>query len=159
MVCAFAGMGCKSPKKTFEERAKEATGADQVEVAEEGKRVTLSGKSDSGESHVELGEAARIPADFPKTIPIFPGAKIVAAVDMTDKGKRSHVVTLSADVKPDAVLQFYEQRLPSFGKVDKVSLGGMRVLSAEDGKGTSVNVLVTDGGDGTSTIQLTASQR
>jgi hypothetical protein len=84
---------------------------------------------------------------------------LVAAVDMTDKGKRSHVVTLTAAAKPDAVLQFYEQKLPSIGKVDRVTLGGMRMLSADDGKGTSVSVLVTDGGDGTSTVQLTVSQR
>ena len=78
---------------------------------------------------------------------------------MTDKGKRSHVVTLSAPAAPQAVLHFYEQKLPSFGKVEKLTLGGMRMLSADDGKGTSVNILVTDGGDRTSTLQLTVSRK
>ena len=148
---------CKNPKQTFEERAKEASGADQVKVEEEGKRVTLSGSSDSGSSNVELGKAARIPADFPKKVPFYPGATLIAAVDVTDKGKRSHVLTLSAKADPEAVLRFYEQKLVGFGPVQKVSLGGMRVLSADDGKGLGLNVLVTDGGDGTSTVQLTTS--
>jgi hypothetical protein len=156
---SLAHVACKNPQREFEERAKEATGADQVEVDENGDRVTLSSKSDAGESRVELGAQARIPADFPKNVPIYPGSKIVAAVEVTDKGKRSHIVTLSAPAAPDAVLQFYERKLPDFGKVEKVTLGGMRMLSADDGKGTSVNILITDGGAHTSTLQLTASRK
>lgn len=150
--------GCKKARqKAFESKAREATGADQVEVADDGKRVTLTNRSDSGGSEIELGEAASIPADFPKTIPFYPGSKIVAAVGMTDKGKRSHVVTLSAPAAAGTVYDFYKQRLPSFGKVEEVAVGGLRMLSAADGKGTTVSVMVTGNGPNESTVQLTTT--
>lgn len=150
--------GCKKAKQRFFERsAEQATGADDVQLEEDGKRVTLSSRSDGGDSEIELGQAARIPADFPSRVPIYPGSKIVAAMGMTDQGKRSHVVTLSAAAPSSAVLDFYKQRLADIGKVREVSLGGLRMLSVDDQKGLSVNVTVTPNGDQGSTIQLTTT--
>jgi hypothetical protein len=147
--------GCKRARQeAFEQRAREASGADNVRVEDDGKRVTLSGRADGSESEVELGESARIPADFPKSVPIYPGAKLVAAVGTTDQGKRSHVVTLSTSAGADVVYDFYKQRLPSFGSVEEISLGGMRMLSADNGAGTTLEVMITADGQDGSTVQL-----
>lgn len=158
LVVVFAP-GCRRARqKAIESKIEEATGAEKVQVSEDGKRVTLSSKGDgSSEAEIEMGESARIPADFPKAVPIYPGSKIVAAVGSTDKGKRSHIVTLAAPAAANTVYDFYKQKLPAFGKLDEIAVGGMRMLSAVDGKGTKVSVMVTSNGQNASTVQLTAS--
>jgi hypothetical protein len=160
-LCALlliAATGCKRARqKAFEKSAEEATGAEKVQVTEDGKRVTLSSRDDGGEAEIEMGESARIPADFPKAVPIYPGSKIVAAVGSTDKGKRSHIVTLAAPAAANAVYDFYKQKLPGFGKVEEVGIGNLRMLSAVNAKGTTVSVMVSSNGSQASTVQLTAS--
>jgi hypothetical protein len=157
-LVVISAPGCKRARqKAFEESAEQATGAEKVHVSEDGKRVTLSTSDDGGEAEIEMGGSARIPADFPKAVPIYPGSKIVAAVGSTDKGKRSHIVTLAAPAAANTVYDFYKQRLPSFGKVEEVGLGGIRMLSAKDGKGTTVSVMVSGNGANASTVQLTAN--
>ena len=147
--------GCKSKQRLFEEKAKEATGADEVHVEENGKRVTLSQTDDAGGgAEIEVGREARIPADFPKNIPIYPGSKIVAAVSMSEHGKRGHLVTLSAEAPADDVVAYYKKRLPDLGKLQEVGIGGMRVLTVEPA-GMKISATISTNGAGT-TIQLSA---
>jgi hypothetical protein len=149
---------CKRARNAaLEQRTREATGVERVEIGDDGKRVTLSNTADGGATEVELGESARIPADFPRNVPIYPGAKLVAAVGTTDQGKRSHVVTLSAAATAASVYAFYKQRLPSFGTVEELSLGGLRMLTAKDPAGVTVEVMVTANGQDACTIQLMTS--
>lgn len=147
--------GCKSKQELFEEKAKEVTGADEVRVEENGKRVTLSQKDDGGGgAEIEVGREARIPADFPKNIPIYPGSKIVAAVSMSEHGKRGHMVTLSVDAPTDDVLAFYRKRLPDLGKLEEVGIGGMHVLTVGNA-GMKISATISKN-DAATTIQLSA---
>jgi hypothetical protein len=159
LLFALALAACKRTDRRATERALEqATGNDQVEIDEDGDRVTLRNKSDEGESVLELGGGAHIPADFPKSIPIYPGSKIVAAVGVTQNGKRTHLVTLAAGAAPGVVFDYYKAELAkSLGNVSEVGLAGMYILTADDGKGLNVGVTVTPNDDKTSSVQLTAT--
>jgi hypothetical protein len=147
----------RARQEAFEQRTREATGVDSVQLTEDGKRVTLSHRTDGGDTEMELGSNARIPADFPRNVPIYPGAKLIASVGSTDRGRRSHVVTLTATAAADVVYAFYKQRLPSFGTVEEVNLAGIRMLTARSSGGTTLEVMVTADGQSASTIQLMTS--
>src|SRR5689334_5423927 len=58
------------------EKALEGTTGGKVDV--DGQNITI--KNADGKGTVAVGPGATVPADFPKDIPIYPGAKIMMAV-------------------------------------------------------------------------------
>src|SRR5580704_13479327 len=88
-VVAGAGAGCKSSQEKAGQRAAQTQSGAQVQLVEGGLVMT----NDAGT--VALGENVKIPDDFPKTIPIYPGAKVnMASRSAADKGRTAWSLSL-----------------------------------------------------------------
>lgn len=121
---------------------KNKMGLKNMQVNNDGKSFQFEGKN--GEQ-VQVGENLKLPAGFPATMPMYPGAKIQSAIDM----KEGMAVTYTVDnVTAEQLQDFYKTELPKNGwtnDVDKVGGGifavknaqfnGMIIALAEKGKG------------------------
>jgi len=87
-------------------RKKEAT----VEIDRSGKNVTIR----TADATVSTGGGSvALPPNFPKEIPMFPGARLAAAVEAGgDAG--GGVVTIESSAWPDDIAKFYREKLPGW---------------------------------------------
>jgi hypothetical protein len=158
LLALFAVGGCKrAERRLVEERLEQATGAQRVEIDEEGRRTTIELEAEGGHALLELGEAAHIPADFPRAVPIYPGARVLASAASSDDGKRTQLVTLTAAAEPRVVFDYYKTALGKSMDVSEAGIQGLYILTAESKSGLEVTVTVTPNGDGTSSVQLMAT--
>ncbi len=154
---AISATGCgKIREKLFEKKVEEATGS-KVTVDESG-RVNLMSKDDAGhETHVQFGEGTTLPADFPKAVPIYPGAKVIAVVSM-GASKDGYLVTLDTTAPAEDVADFYKKNLKGFKEESNVSLGKTRMISLAEPGGLSVSLTITPSDDGKTGVQITTSR-
>ena len=99
----------------------------------------------------------RLPDTFPRSVVLYPGAKVLGVVVTTDAGKRTHVVTLSTADSPAMVDDFY--RTHTHGMITsgehETSLAHDRTLDAVDAAvALRLTVNAARSGLGT-TVQLT----
>src|SRR5579884_1295834 len=71
---------------------------------------------------VWAGPEARVPDDFPKDVPIYPGAEIDLAAKGT-RGKAAWSVTLEAADPKDRVVAYYRAHMRGFTVVSDVDVG------------------------------------
>ena len=81
-----------------------------VEIDRSGKNVTI--RTAEGTVSVGGGSVA-LPAGFPKEIPMYPGARLAAAVEGTGAAG-GRVVTIESSAWPDDIAKFYREKLPSW---------------------------------------------
>jgi uncharacterized cupredoxin-like copper-binding protein len=110
--------------------------------------------SEDGATEMLMGDAAKIPADFPKDVPVYPGMKL----EMTVKNPQDGMFTLtgtSADPL-DKIAKFYKGKAAAGGWTEQMSMaqgGQMQMLAYEKGgRMISVNIISQDG---STTINLT----
>src|SRR5208283_5394795 len=97
-----AGAGCKSAREKAEQRAVETQTGGQVQLVDGG----LILRTDAGV--VALGENSKIPDDFPKTIPVYPGARVnMAARSAGSGGKPAWSLSLETGDEQPKVVAFY----------------------------------------------------
>lgn len=147
----------KIEEKMAEKAAEKATGG-QVDIDSKTGKVKLKQKGPDGkESEVQLGEGSSVPADFPKAVPIYPGAKVMSAVTVSQG--ESHVVTLNTKDSTQQVLDFYKKNLASF-KTDGELTGGDTTMLNVSNDQLTVGVTATKSSDdGTTLINLTTSAK
>jgi hypothetical protein len=95
---------------------------------------------------------AKLPADYPKDVPIYPGAK----VEQAGPAVKDMVVLSTADSK-DKALAFYKAELPKNGwKIEKAYSGSPDALQGMKGsRMISMGVLVQSAGSkNTTKIQI-----
>ena len=160
-LCAlsFVLAGCsKIEEKMAEKAAEKATGG-KVEIDSKSGQVKMKQKGPDGkETEVQLGQNTSVPADFPKSVPIYPGAKVMAAVSIS-QGENGHMVTLSTKDSVDAVLQYYKKNLADFKVEGELSGNDTTILTlSKDALSVSVTASKSSSDD-TTMIQLTASSR
>ena len=142
-------------KKLFEKKASEAAGS-EVTVDEKG-RVNLKATDDAGsQTQVQFGEGTTLPADFPKSVPIYPGAKIIAVVSMGSR-KDAYMVTIDTKAKPSEVIDFYK-KAKGFKIESDLALGKTHMLSLTASDGLDVTISVTTADDGTADAQITTTR-
>ena len=78
-----------------------------VQVDRSGQNVTI--KTAQGTAAAGSG-SARLPAGFPKDIPMYPGARVAIALDAVGE-TAGHVVTIETSDWPDDVAKFYREKL------------------------------------------------
>lgn len=105
-------------------------GAFQVEASEEG--VRISGEEEGGGAVVgQFGEAVEIPDDFPQDVPLYPDAKVVAAMMSEGQG----MLTLRTGDTPEQVAKYLREQFEregwSFGS--ELDLMGQQMLAFEKG--------------------------
>ena len=87
-------------------RKKEAT----VEIDRSGKNVTIR----TADATVSTGGGSiTLPANFPKEIPMYPGARLAAAVE-AGGAVGGRVVTIESSAWPDDIAKFYREKLPGW---------------------------------------------
>jgi hypothetical protein len=117
---AGGGLGCRRISDMFEEKvvnkaADEAMNAVNVDIA----TGQTSVRSDDGTHKTEIGDGTKLPDEFPKQVPIYPGAKLKAATSDTS-GPSRFMVSFSASEGTDKVVAFYKTQLKTF-KVERES--------------------------------------
>jgi hypothetical protein len=124
LVILAAALGC---------RRREIVTADgtKVVVQSDGDKTTIS--TPGGVTAVAGGSGA-LPESFPKDIPLYPGANVVAAVDIGGAG--GHQATFETKDWPDDVAKFYSGKLAGWkSSMDmKTEDSHTLILNSPDGR-------------------------
>ncbi|WP_394850627.1 hypothetical protein LZC95_24610 [Pendulispora brunnea] len=110
--------GCKKLKQSIEEKAMEKAGLEKAEGDEQGKSFTFKG-SKPGEE-VTFGTTQKMPENFPADVPVYPGAKVMAAAA---SGQDAFSVTLTTNDPVAKVVEFYNSKIPADG--DRMAIANM----------------------------------
>ena len=147
--------GCSKIKEKLAEKAAEkaietATGAEEVDLNGSSGGVTVK---DAKGGVVKVGTNAKLPDDWPSSVPVYPGSTVVASFSAND-GKMVHLETKDS---VDEVTKFYKDKLSGFTKEAELDLGGNRTIAYKKGKekiGISIARQNSGNQDRGATIQL-----
>ncbi|WP_394839911.1 hypothetical protein LVJ94_23770 [Pendulispora rubella] len=89
----------------------EKAGVEKVEGDDQGKTFTFKG-SKPGEE-VTFGTTQKMPENFPADVPVYPGAKVMAAAA---SGQDAFSVTLTTNDPVAKVVEFYNSKIPADGE-------------------------------------------
>jgi hypothetical protein len=119
---AFGAAGCKRMAERMEEKGIEKSTGGQVHI--NGENGTISVTNDSGTGTVSVGTGAKLPDDFPATIPIYPGAKPSLAAKTADpRGKAAWSLALETADAKDQVVAFYKAKMSGFTVESSMDMG------------------------------------
>jgi hypothetical protein len=147
--------GCKSSQEKAGQRAATMQNGAQVQLVEGGLLMT----TDAGT--VALGENAKIPDDFPKTVPLYPGAKVnMAARSAGDKGKPAWSLSLESGDEQPKVVAFYASNMTAsagaFKKGSDLALGDTQ-MTVWQGAQFDVTLMISAGADNQTAISMTVA--
>lgn len=132
------------------EKAQNAQGSDEERYArgfEEALEETIEKKS-AGKTQVDINTSgnAKIPEGFPKSIPLYPMAKVVTTFSSLEKNNNNFTVMLTAEkVTPEQVVEYYQRELARNGwKInDEANSGQIITTFAAESKEGALTVAVT----------------
>src|SRR5262245_52275902 len=158
-LCAFGLCGCRKVEEKLAEREAEKATGGQVDIDSKTGNVKMKKKGPDGkETNVEFGEGTAVPADFPKAVPLYPGAKLIAAVAIS-QGEGGHMLTLTTKDSTTDVLGYYKRSLAGF-KTDGELNGADTTILTMSTSDLSVSVTATKSStDNETMIQLTATKQ
>ena len=90
---------------------------------------------------IQSGDGTKVPADFPKDVPLYDGLAVLQAMSDTASGMFN--VTGGVAAAPDAVMAFYKEKTAAQGWTETMSMnaGDMQTLMCEkDDRALSVMV-------------------
>lgn len=146
VAASLSMLGCDTIKEKLGEKAAEALIKSQTgeNVDIDTKDGKLSVKMTDEKGTVTLGANTKLPDDFPKSVPVYPGAQVEASLAAkSDKGEGGFMVTLSS---PDPVA-----KVGAFYK-DASSKGAKLLIDATTPGGRAISWQTTDGFDVSSVI-------
>ncbi len=154
-------LGCRSLKekiarKATEKALEEGTG-EQWTLDKD--KVTVT--DTKGHGSVQFGAGASVPDDWPKDVPVYPGAKVTLAIASKDTGSKGYALTLESKDSPKAVHDYYKSKLSGYTVALDAVAGDMHMLSlrnAATGSDVTVNT-AENKGNATTTIQLFAGKK
>lgn len=116
VALALVGAGCKNPLTAAKEKVTEGvvssmTGG-KVQMDSEAGGATFTDPKTGAK--MAVGEDLAIPANFPKDVPIYSGAKVKAVV-MADDTEKNATISLSSTDVPKTVADWYDKTLASAG--------------------------------------------
>ncbi|MBE7485585.1 MAG: hypothetical protein HS104_37150 [Polyangiaceae bacterium] len=158
VALALVTGGCRKIEEKMAEKAAEKATGGEVNIDSKTGQVKLKQKGPDGkETEVQLGTGSSVPADFPKAVPIYPGAKVISAVTISQG--EGHMVMLNSSDSTQQVLEYYKKNLSGF-KVDGELAGGDTTILNMSNAELTVSVSATKSSDdGTTLINLTASAK
>ncbi|RYG67492.1 hypothetical protein EON77_16435, partial [bacterium] len=116
-------MGCQKLREKVVEKATEKAAEKELEK-QTGQKVdiqktdegaqTLKLEGAQGTTNLAVGETVKLPEGFPKEIPVYPGAKLTAAMSNDKDGKKAHVLVFDTPDKIDVVTTYYKANLKGF---------------------------------------------
>lgn len=155
--CAFnpaALIQQKMGEKTTEKLIESQTGG-KVDINSEEGKVTIKGKE--GEEVIIGG--GQLPSNFPKDVPIYPGAKPAGSWTSTTGDEKGVLVTLETNDGKNKVVSFYSAELPKNGWtietttttdegvmyiIKKNTRTGWVTITAEKNSKTTIGLVVSD---------------
>ena len=150
--------GCNKAREKAEEAAVEQATGQKLKIDDNGgKSLTLT--SPDGGGTITIG-TTEIPADFPKSIPMYPGATVKTAMRTQNPGKgASFIIGLETGDPPDKVSAFYKAQLKSWKSKADMGTGEGHMEAFEDTAakiGLTVTATKMTGTEGTQIGLLTA---
>jgi hypothetical protein len=150
-----AGAGCKSSQEKAGPRPSVTQNGTQVQLVEGGLVMT----TDAGT--VALGENAKIPDDFPKTVPLYPGAKVnMASRSAAEKGKAAWSLSLETGDEQPKVVAFYASAMAAstgaFKKGSDLALGDTQ-MTVWQGAQLDVTLMISAGAENQTAITMTVT--
>jgi len=116
-------VGCKRlaerAAEKAEEKALEKSTGGQVSI--NGQKGTMTIVTDAGE--VMLGATAKIPEDFPKSIPVYAGANPKMAMKSASNGKEAWSLSLESTDSKDKIVAFYKANMSGFTVASTMDMG------------------------------------
>ncbi|MBW7864895.1 MAG: hypothetical protein GX580_06960 [Candidatus Hydrogenedens sp.] len=135
---------------------RDASGASyDIKSGASGDSVQMTQTTEEGTVTAQYGEGAKLPADFPKDVPVLDGLKIEAAVANGDKGE--FTVSGKTTAGMDDVLSFYKDKTTAQGWKETMSMNAgemytfmcekdsraLSVMMVKEEDGTMVSLSVT----------------
>lgn len=150
-----ASAGCKSSHDKAQERPAATETPGQLTMMDGG--LTLM--TDAG--LVALGDVAKVPADFPRTIPVYPGAKVNMAAHATGaKGKPAWSLSLETGDEQAKVVAFYASSLTAsagkFTKASDLAMGDTQMTVWQSAE-YDVTLMISAGTENQTTITMTVA--
>lgn len=151
--------GCQSIAEKITEKAVEAaietkTGGDvDIDSSKPG-AFSFKTKNDKGEEVTLDGQSGKVPDNWPKDIPAYPGAKVTASL-LTGK---NGMLMLETSDSTDKVLAFYKANVGGMKEEANMNAGGTSIVTyADKAAGRELAVGAT-AQDGKTMIHLQVSQ-
>jgi hypothetical protein len=128
-VSAASTVGCKrlaeKAAEKAEEKAIENAGGGKVQI-NSGENGSMTIVTDAGA--VTIGTGAKIPDDFPKEVPVYPGAKPTMAMKSANAGKDVWSVTMETPDTKDKIVAFYKSKMTGFTEQAMQDMGQASIL-------------------------------
>lgn len=111
----------------------------------------------SDQGSVVIGSAAKIPDNFPKDVPIYPGFKLQAATTMGNEGAFSLSGTVNASF--DEVKSYYQNDAPLQGWQETVSINPPQTLMLAYQKDNRIFHVTATTAPGEMTVSITTDKK
>jgi hypothetical protein len=155
---AISISGCKKSEDEAAERAVEQATGGKAKVDSKTGSVEVKTKDPSGkETNVQFGPGSKVPDDFPKEVPIYPGSKVMSAVSLAE-GKNGHLLTLTTPDQATTVIEYYKKNLAGFKPDSELGSGGDGTMLMMSNAEITVSIAVSRSDDETM-VQLTVNKR
>jgi hypothetical protein len=122
-----------------------------VQMNNDGKSFSIHGKN--GES-MQVGENVTLPANFPQSMPMYPGGKLQSAVDAKEAQSITYFVK-GADMK--TVAYWYRKELPKNGWTNELDKMDGGFIPVKNGYLSGVIAIVTK--DDTTSVTINISSK
>lgn len=109
--------------------------------------------SNDGKERTAVGQGLKVPADFPRQVPIYPGANVTAS-HVDTSGAPKYLIAYAATGPADKVLTFYKNELKKFRIEQESSAEAAHVMVFVDAVENKlrVQVVVSKGAGGGSSV-------
>jgi hypothetical protein len=156
---ALPGVACKSAAERAREKAEEKAIETQTggQVQLDDKKGTLTIVTEAGA--MTLGTGSSLPADFPKSVPIYPGATTGFSSKSADpRGKDVWSVQLESGDSKDKVVAWYKANMGGFTSASDMDLGESSMQVWQSPK-LDVTLIIGSEPNAKTSIMLNASSK
>jgi hypothetical protein len=162
VALSLVGAGC-NPFQSAQDRAAESAieraSGGRVKVDSSGKQMDITGEDGTS---MRVGEDIKLPDNFPKDVPVYPGAKI-AAVSVSTSGDKSALMNIRSTDEVGKVVQWYADTMKKSGfkESQTMDIGESKFKTFENGNITITCIFVAEQSKDASgtTVSLTRSEK
>jgi len=141
LALGVGSLACGGDETPAEPAMAPATpGADASSAKPEKRKMAAAPELDETGLEAEIGEHVKVPADFPKDVPLYPGARATATMAAAGEGT---LVTFDIEDAPEKVYDFYQEKLASDGWqiASSASMGGQWMIRAlKDARAAHISI-------------------
>jgi hypothetical protein len=150
---ALPSIACKQMAERAREKAEEKAIEQQTggQVKLDNEKGTMTIVTDAGA--MTLGTGARLPDDFPKAVPAYPGAAVQFAAKTSNAGKDAWSAAFETTDSKDKVAAFYKSNLSGFTQASSMDLGESIVQAWQSPK-LDVSLIVASDSAGKTSITM-----